>query len=237
MMADGIELTKHLLKYLNKEKVILFGSSWGSVLGVKMAQKTPELFYAYIGHSQVINPAAADLSAYQEVIRRSRKNKDEISLTILQQIGKPPYDTARNAGRFMRIVKKYQQKNGIPAPESWFVLSSAYNNKKDSLHRSEGDDYSFVNYVRDKRLGISSMSSTINLLEDGLNFQIPVYFIQGKEDIQTPVAIIKDYFNRVKAPSKKLILIPKTEHGFNQLVVDAHFDIMKTYIIPAMNHN
>ena len=87
----------------------------------------------------------------------------------------------------MRIVKKYQQKNGIPAPESWFVLSSAYNNKKDSLHRSEGDDYSFVNYVGDKRLAVSSMSSTINLLKDGLNFQIPVYFIQGKEDIQTPV--------------------------------------------------
>lgn len=237
MTADGIELTKYLLKYLNKEKAILFGSSWGSVLGVKMAQKNPELFYAYIGHSQVVNPAAADLSAYQEVVRRSQKTKDEVSLTILQQIGKPPYDTARNAGRFMRIVKKYQQKNGIPAPESWFVLSSAYNNQKDSLHRSEGDDYSFVNYVGDKRLAVSSISSTINLLEDGLNFQIPVYFIQGKEDIQTPVAIIKDYFNRVKAPSKKFFLLPKTEHGFNQLVVDAHFDIMKTYIIPAMNHN
>jgi pimeloyl-ACP methyl ester carboxylesterase len=236
MTADGITLTQYLLHYLKKDKLILFGSSWGSVLGVKLVQKHPELFYAYIGHSQVVNPKVTDLSAYQEVFRRAQKSKDDISFNVLRQIGKPPYDTARNAGRFMRIVKKYQQRNTFPPPASWFVLSAAYNNKKDSLHRSDGDDYSFVNYVGDKRLGVTSISSTINFFNDAVAFEVPVYFIQGEEDIQTPPTIIKDYFKRINAPAKKLILLPKTEHGFNQAVVDAHLNIMKTFIIPAINH-
>tara|TARA_R110002050_G_scaffold121195_5_gene239499 strand:+ start:2182 stop:2514 length:333 start_codon:yes stop_codon:yes gene_type:complete len=32
MTNDGIELTQYLLKYLNKRKVILVGTSWGSIL-------------------------------------------------------------------------------------------------------------------------------------------------------------------------------------------------------------
>ena len=59
MTADGVELAKYLIQYLGKEKMILFGTSWGSVLGVKMATAQPDLFYAYIGHSQIVDPSSA----------------------------------------------------------------------------------------------------------------------------------------------------------------------------------
>ena len=39
MVADGIALSKYLLKYLGKDKLILLATSWGSVLGVYMATK------------------------------------------------------------------------------------------------------------------------------------------------------------------------------------------------------
>lgn len=234
MTADGVELARYLTKHLGKKKIILFGSSWGSVLGVKMAQKSPELFYAYIGHSQLVDPAASNLSAYNKLVQLAQQAKDQASLDLLRSIGKPPYDTAKHAGQFMRIVKKYQQKNTLPAPASWFVLSPKYDNQKDEQHRSDGDDYSFVNYTGDKRLGIAPMSAKINFLKDGLVFKIPVYFIQGEEDIQTPASLNKTYFNKIKAPAKKFILLPKTEHGFNQSVIDAHYNIMMQYIVPAI---
>src|SRR5690606_27260779 len=55
MTNDGIEVTKYIIEYLKKEKVILVGTSWGSILGVKMALNNPELFYAYIGHAQFVS--------------------------------------------------------------------------------------------------------------------------------------------------------------------------------------
>ena len=234
MTSDGIELTRFLIKRFEKHKIILFGSSWGSVLGVKMAQENPELLYAYIGHSQLVNPPASNLTAHSKLVQLIQQSNDQASLDILHSIGKPPYDTAKNAGRFMRIIKKYQQINAMPPPASWFLMAPEYDNEKDNQHRSDGDDYSFVHYTGDKRLGIAPMSATINFFEDGLVFKIPVFFIQGAEDIQTPAGINKEYFKKIKAPRKKFFLLPKTEHGFNQSVIDTHFTIMKKYIVPTI---
>ncbi|MFM9952373.1 MAG: alpha/beta fold hydrolase [Saprospiraceae bacterium] len=65
MTNDGIELSEYLLKHLGKQKIILFGTSWGSALGVKIASKRPDLFYAYVGHSQIVNPSI-DIEFYNK---------------------------------------------------------------------------------------------------------------------------------------------------------------------------
>lgn len=231
MVNDGIQLSQYLLKYLAKDKLILFGSSWGSILGVKMAQTNPDLFYAYIGHSQVVNPSVSNLYAYNKVLALARSAADESTLSILRAIGKPPYDTARNMGRFLQVVKRYQQKNADTAPASWFNIDRVYDNEKDNRHRSDGDDYSFVNYTGDKKLGISPIASNINLFEDGTVFNLPVYLIQGEEDLQTPAEINQDYFDKMKAPIKKLFLLPKTEHGFNRPAVGTFRDILNSFIV------
>ncbi|MGN6479510.1 alpha/beta fold hydrolase, partial [Luteibacter sp.] len=55
MAKDGNELAEYLAHRYGKRKVILWGSSWGSILGVYMAKARPDLFYAYVGTSQVVN--------------------------------------------------------------------------------------------------------------------------------------------------------------------------------------
>ena len=227
MVADGLELTAHLLKQLDKKKVILFGTSWGSVLGVKMAAKRPQLFYAYIGHSQITDPSD-DLTLYHKVYQLAQKNKDTTSLDILKSLGLPPYTEAKNVGKIFRIVKKYERLNSTPAPDSLFVLSAAYDNEAYNRHSSDGDDYSFVNYVGDKRLGVTAMRATINLVEDNPSFKIPVYFIQGMEDLLTPKEASRKYFNTIKAPAKQNYLLPKTAHGFNESVLVTMYKIFKS---------
>lgn len=129
---------------------------------------------------------------------------------------KKSYKAATNSQ--LSKFKQYQQKKSIPAPASWWKLSPEYNNEKDSQNRSDGDDYSFINYAGDKRFGIAAIDSKINFLNDGLVFKIPVYLIQGKEDIQALEVSIKEYSNKINAPRKKYILLPKTDHGStNQL--------------------
>src|SRR6266851_1301855 len=44
MAADGIEVAEFLRKHLHKDKVILLGHSWGSILGIRMAKARPDLF-------------------------------------------------------------------------------------------------------------------------------------------------------------------------------------------------
>ena len=130
----------------------------------------------------------------------------------------------------MKIIKKYQQKNSVAPPPQWFQLSSQYDDEKTTLQRADGDDYSFVNYIGDKKLGVEPFITTINFMKDGLNFKIPIYLIQGELDIQTPEVMTRKYFDKIKAPKKDYFLLPKTEHGFNQSVIDKQYQILTNLV-------
>ena len=227
MTNDGVEVSKYLLKYLDKQKIILFGTSWGSTLGVKIVTKQPELFYAYVGHSQIVN-STIDVEFYARIYKIAEEKKDKEALELLNSIGKPPYIRAKNVGLLFRVLKKYERMNSTPAPSNWFQLSATYDNDIDNKNRADGDDYSFVNYVGDEKLGVQSMSANINFLKDNLDFKISVYFIQGNEDIMTPKESSKAYFEKIKAPKKEYYLLPKAAHGFNQSVVEAQYKIFKS---------
>src|SRR5690606_6188193 len=226
MTADGIEVAEYLIKHLDKKKVILFGTSWGSVLATKMALKRPDLFYAYVGHSQIVNPSEDIIEAYKMIYKMSEEASDQSSVEILGSIGEPPYDQAKNLGKMIRVVKKYEAANSTPAPENWWKITSGYDNEEDVKARYEGEDYSFLNYAGHEPLGIKPMMAEVNFLKEGLEFKIPVYFIQGEADILTSKEFTKPYFDQLKAPEKELFLVPDAAHGFNESVVKAQYKIM-----------
>jgi pimeloyl-ACP methyl ester carboxylesterase len=116
------------------------------------------------------------------------------SIEKLTSIGLPPYDDAKNSGKFLKVIKKYEKANSIHAPDSWWQLRPEYDNVMDYKHREEGDDYSFINYVGHKKLGIKAMMSEIDFMKDILEFKVPVYFIQGENDILTPAKNYKRLF-------------------------------------------
>ena len=89
-VSDAHELTLDLMKRFKKEKIILAGHSWGSVLGVLLVQRYPELFSAYVGISQVTNLTDNEKVSYQYTLYEAKKRlnkKAEKELLKLQ----PPY--------------------------------------------------------------------------------------------------------------------------------------------------
>jgi pimeloyl-ACP methyl ester carboxylesterase len=52
----------------------------------------------------------------------------------------------------------------------------------------------------------TELPTTANKLE------VPFFVIQGKEDMVTPTSVAVKYFNVVKAPRKKLIIIDQAGH-------------------------
>jgi pimeloyl-ACP methyl ester carboxylesterase len=45
MADDGIEVSEFVRNHLHKDKIVLLGFSWGSILGIHMIQKRPDLFF------------------------------------------------------------------------------------------------------------------------------------------------------------------------------------------------
>ncbi len=50
MTDDGIEVAEFLKKHLGKDRIVLEGGSWGSVLGIRMAHARPDLFTRLCRH-------------------------------------------------------------------------------------------------------------------------------------------------------------------------------------------
>jgi pimeloyl-ACP methyl ester carboxylesterase len=227
MTNDGILVTEYLLQHLNKRKVILMGTSWGSILATQMAQQNPDLYHAYIGHAQFVNFSSNISNAYSEVFKLAESNADQLAIGKLETLGAPPYKQAKNYGQLLRIVKKYEKLNATPAPLEWHKIASSYENNLDSRARYNGDDYSFLNLVGDDSMGIKSMVSNINFEKHGLNFRLPVYMIQGEYDILCSKQLSNRYFEKIRAPRKEYFIVSKAAHGFNEAIVAKQYDIVK----------
>jgi pimeloyl-ACP methyl ester carboxylesterase len=48
---------------------------------------------------------------------------------------------------------------------------------------------------------------------NGMKFDVPMFYITGADDLMTPTSILVEYFPRVQAPHKELILIPGAGHS------------------------
>jgi pimeloyl-ACP methyl ester carboxylesterase len=95
MVRDGLELSE-LLRTTLKEKLILVGHSWGSLLGVLMAKAKPGLFYAFVGTGQVAaDPKTNYTIAYDAVLKAAESRDDQRAIRELKDVGRPPWMDGR----------------------------------------------------------------------------------------------------------------------------------------------
>lgn len=88
LVNDAHELTQYLKKKFNKEKIFLVGFSYGSVIGLKLAEKHPDDYYAYIGVSQVISLSESWDVSMQWLKEQAQQKNDTAALRQLGLIEK-----------------------------------------------------------------------------------------------------------------------------------------------------
>lgn len=53
----------------DKQKIFVLGHSWGSIDGISLAQRYPQLLHAYIGTGQLINGRDNERLSYEATLR------------------------------------------------------------------------------------------------------------------------------------------------------------------------
>lgn len=74
-----------------KQKVVLYGHSWGSVLGVLYAARFPEKVAAYVGAGQIGEWAAFEAASYAFVLAEAECRGYRKAIRELRAIGPPPH--------------------------------------------------------------------------------------------------------------------------------------------------
>lgn len=59
-VSDTLEVTRYLRTRFAKDRIFLLGQSWGTLLGVLAAQQQPQLYAAFVGSGQMVDPRQTD---------------------------------------------------------------------------------------------------------------------------------------------------------------------------------
>lgn len=218
---DGLEVVAHALRRLSQERAILLGVSWGSVLGVEMARRRPDLFTAYVGAGQVVDMAANEAVGYRELVERLQARGARKALARLQQIGPPPYAGVKPLLAERKILMAHppaSERGMMRVMLGRLLLAPGY-----GLHQVR-------NWVAAGQHTTTQMLAGLMVYSDdgpAPAIPIPVLIIQGDEDIQTPTSLAAAYFEKLQAPAKRWVALPGGGHNAILLMSDRFLEALK----------
>ncbi len=90
-VSDTVEVSNYLRNRFGQDKIYLLGQSYGTILGVLAAQQHPELYRAYIGVGQMVDPRETDGVFYTDALAWARRSGNTALVNKLTSSGPPPY--------------------------------------------------------------------------------------------------------------------------------------------------
>ncbi|OUM63747.1 hypothetical protein PIROE2DRAFT_61115 [Piromyces sp. E2] len=219
-MEDGIQMTRYIMNYLNKDKITLIGYSWGTYFGCNLIMKYPEYYSYYIGAGQLVDVYQNEV-AFVEVAKEWVKGNEEDE-KLVAQLNPNKLDNEYYMINHQLMVKYgydyFSDKSDYSRFGAYFFnphhsLLSVYN-----YYYGKTDN---TVYWKFKNSPEFDKFSLLNRTE----YAIPYYNINGNRDYITNHVIAEKYFNSVKAPRKKLYTM-NMSHGLLEIHSGEFSDIV-----------
>lgn len=204
-LADLDELTEGVCAHLGRSSVVILGHSWGTVLGVLYATRSPGRIAAYVGCAQIGNWPEAEAASYRIAVQEAERQNHPRALKVLRAIGPPPY----SASAVMKERTWLQRLDGQLRPKAlWGMRSFAFGVPEYSL-------FDLPRIIRGFRFSLGAMwdeVSALNLLELAPALAMPVFLFQGRRDRWVPPETSRAYFDVLTAPSKEFVWFEESAH-------------------------
>jgi len=199
MVQDGIELSEYLRHHLGKEKIIIVAHSFGSILGLGMVRARPELYYAYVGTGQVADETKNYSVAYDALLQKAKTSGNQQAFEELSRVGPPPYASGAGYRAQWKWANTFEGADQFLWETIGLALVAPGNSVQDINDTGDGEMLSAERLV--------PQTTSSGPKELGLEFSIPMFFIEGAEDFTTPTALARNYLDAIKAPRKAFVTI------------------------------
>ena len=217
MVEDSIALIEHLQKKLRVRKVVLVGHSWGSMLGLGVIKNRPDLIHAYVGVGQALAWPGGFDETQRLLIQAAQKAGDEETVTALNTLPEkwPPKGDVDALLERIATIQAPMEKYG----------TSLHASKNNSLFTGD----LLLDTITSPETGIFeatkllSVSPATKMLMDDLygrdfrrdfdpEYKVPFFVFHGKHDWQTPVSLVKPWFEEISAPHKAYVEFEDSAH-------------------------
>jgi pimeloyl-ACP methyl ester carboxylesterase len=210
-IKDGLSLTDLLRKRFETEKIYLMGESWGSALGIFLADAAPEKYHAFIGTGQMVDFKETEITDYKKAIELAKEKDNKKAVQKLIANGIPPYygkDVTWKSAVYLNYLSDYMAKN----PE---ISNGGYHTPRDMFSSEYGivDSINYLRGVVDTFNRVYPQLYDTNLRKDFTKLNIPIYFFLGKHDVNAPLSLAQDYYDLLKTPQKEIVWFEHSGHS------------------------
>lgn len=208
LLQDLLEIIHYLKQRYHKEKLVILGHSWGSVLGTLFIKQHPEDIDYYIGVGQVIDKRESERLSYARVKAAILEANDTDALKKLEALGDYPGEELdaewlKKSLQLRKLQGKYHLVVKTNVSPVKIILTSPVFKFSDlaALIKGAKANRALVDFL-----------GRFDLNTEPADYEVPIYYIMGEDDWQTPAALAQDYFTRIHAPNKRFFLIPHAGH-------------------------
>lgn len=217
IVEDAHELSLYLLKKYGREKLVILGHSWGSVVGSQLASRYPELFYGFIGWGQVVNMVKNEKVSIAHTRQLALKENDQETIKKLDALMPYPDPKDSTDEMMQKLMASTNIKYYYGYGSLKFQNLTDYTDYLITLAKGNPDYPDEAIPFMDNSLAYTEVFCRdvfhFDLLEASPKYKIPVLFVFGDNDWQTPFSLGKEYLEKLEAPYKSFYLIPKSGHS------------------------
>ncbi|GMT97744.1 alpha/beta hydrolase [Corallococcus caeni] len=212
---DAAEVVQYLRSRYGKDKVFVLGHSWGSLVGLGLAHRHPELLFAYVGMGQVISGQENERVSYALTLAAAEAAHHTEALQELKALA--PYPEADGSLPLQKIGIERKWSN---------AFGGLVHGRDGILHYLNLAELSPDYTAQDvAAMDLGSQLSLPRLLPDMARFDFlrvtdfgcPIILFAGRHDTTTPSQVAADWLQRVRAPGRQLVWF---EHSAHMMMVE-----------------
>lgn len=189
LQKDTDELIKYLLKKYNRKKLFLVSHSFGSMLGFNFSEKHPELLYAFIPISAIVDQRKSEKLTMDMLNKWAKETNNDIAIKELASVKIP-----------------FEKEDDLFYSQKWLFIHNGVDFAKEDGFKKKYHDWLAIWFPMWKKSVTKNLFKTLPVLN------CPVYFIEGNGDQQKSHYLVEDYYKFVKAPKKGLFWFEKSGH-------------------------
>ncbi|MCR5103468.1 MAG: alpha/beta hydrolase [Eubacterium sp.] len=194
-LADVDTLTQYLKKRLNRDKVVIMGHSYGSVLGSTYAYEHPENVEAYIGIGQFVSFASSTEYEYEDALEKANAAGDDTT-KLTEAYGKFLREkTVEAAGEMSTYAAPYHKATRKKSTSLAALVSPTLSSEDLLWYKNVTSYDTFIKYCG----SLMDYLMTVNLRESQPHYEVPAYFISGECDWNCAAPDMVDYAQMVGA--------------------------------------
>ena len=203
MLEDTIEVVELVTATLHRPKVLIVGHSWGTVLGVHLIRRRPDLVSAYVGTGQLVNKQRNEELNYQREMAQAQRSGNAEALSALRAIGPPPYAQRESQKILRQWADVLAEGDGDQAQPRPTPIAPEYS-RDEAPALMRGAEFS--------RRELYNELATVDLPALGLAFEVPIFLFHGGCDQSTPIELAHEYFASIQAPHKEFVRFEGCHH-------------------------